>query len=53
MNRLNKKKPSNCPSHPQTCTPKSGEVELHTAPIEAAASMASNASQQFGMYPER
>lgn len=46
-------KTKNCSSHKHTCTPKSGEVELHTAPIDDAANMASNASQQFGMYPER
>ena len=32
-------------------TPKSGEVELQIAPIEAVAAIASIASGQLGMYP--
>ena len=31
-------------------TPKSGEVQLQTAPTEATAAMISIASGQFGMY---
>ena len=32
-------------------TPKSGEVQLQTAPMEATAAMISIASGQLGMYP--
>ena len=34
-----------------TVTPKSGDVELHTAPMLAVANMASTAKEELGRYP--